>query len=553
MIGMELNYWYKAEELQRFIAESEEAQKKRKRFCYKSLMGFLLNRGKDICALYGIRRTGKTVLMLQAMKDLLDTYHIPAEKIAYITIAEKNTLNDEKLVKSIDELSRQGVRYVFVDEISYIQMELEDNSLNLLADRMAKAGMKIVIAGTFSYAIRLLTKETLFDRVHQIDTTYFSYKEAREVFDQDLDTFIKYGGVINFDEDGKKMTPADYMETAVVQNIVQSIFRSDKKYELLMTLPEELKTGKTDKELKAVIARLIRMTLDRYMKLMVFGGLADKKIYRFSDVGNLADVIRQRSEKEHLEEESLEILNINKKAFYRILAETLGNSEKIPEETFRMIVKIFEEIGIKQEIYLEEGAVSVFIPNYLRYGLCDRIMRTIGERVKEETNRRYDAALAGENLMGVIQEAICYLDLKKSNQWDFDMYRSADGSCEIDLILRDKKAGWMDLYEIKHSSQIAGEQVKHLVNREFIREVEQELKCKVRNYYVLYNGPDTSAIYRPEKVFAELEQRAIALQKENAAKRWERLAGSARVQAWEPVEISYRNMERFLCELEIVR
>lgn len=527
MIGMELNYWYKAEELQRFIAESEEAQKKRKRFCYKSLMGFLLNRGKDICALYGIRRTGKTVLMLQAMKDLLDTYHIPAEKIAYITIAEKNTLNDEKLVKTIDELSGQGVRYVFVDEISYIQMELEDNSLNLLADRMAKAGMKIVIAGAFSYAIRLLTQETLFDRVHQIDTTYFSYKEAREVFDQDLDTFIKYGGVINFDEDGKKMTPADYMETAVVQNIVQSIFRSDKKYELLMTLPEELKTGKTDKELKAVIARLIRMTLDRYMKLMVFGGLADKKIYRFSDVGNLADVIRQRSEKEHLED--------------------------IPEETFRMIVKIFEEIGIKQEIYLEEGAVSVFIPNYLRYGLCDRIMRTIGERVREETNRRYDAALAGENLMGVIQEAICYLDLKKSNQWDFDMYRSADGSCEIDLILRDKKVGWMDLYEIKHSSQIAGEQVKHLVNREFIREVEQELKCKVRNYYVLYNGPDTSAIYRPEEVFAELEQRAITLQKENVAKRWERLAGSARVQAWEPVEISYRNMERFLCELEIVR
>ena len=44
MIGTELNYWYKAEELQRFIAESEEARKKRKRFCCKSLMGFLLNR-----------------------------------------------------------------------------------------------------------------------------------------------------------------------------------------------------------------------------------------------------------------------------------------------------------------------------------------------------------------------------------------------------------------------------------------------------------------------------------------------------------------------------
>lgn len=553
MIGMELNYWYKAEELQRFIAESEEAQKKRKRFCYKSLMGFLLNRGKDICALYGIRRTGKTVLMLQAMKDLLDTYHIPAEKIAYITIAEKNTLNDEKLVKSIDELSRQGVRYVFVDEISYIQMELEDNSLNLLADRMAKAGMKIVIAGTFSYALRLLAKETLFDRLQQIDTTYFSYKEAKEVFDQDLDTFIQYGGVINFEEDDKKVSPSDYMETAVVQNIVQSIFKSDKKYELLMTLPDAMRAGKLEKELKAVIARLIRITLDKYMKLMVFGGLADKKVYRFSDVGNLVDMIRQRSEQEHLEEESLDILNLDKKKFYRILAETLGNSEHVPEETFRMIIKIFEEIGIKKEIYLEEGTVSVFIPNYLRYGLCDRIMKMIGERVREETNRRYDAELAGENLKRVIQEAVCYLDLKAANSFDFDMYRSADGSCEIDLIIRDKKAGWMDLYELKHSSQTAIGQVKHLVNRELVREVERELKCKARNYYVLYNGVETSVTYHPVDVFRDLEQKAMALKKEFEARKWERLAESAKVQAWEPVEVFYRNMEQFLCGLEIVR
>ncbi len=50
------------------------------------MMGFLLTKGKEICALYGIRRTGKTVLVLQAMVELMQNYHISAEKIAYITI-----------------------------------------------------------------------------------------------------------------------------------------------------------------------------------------------------------------------------------------------------------------------------------------------------------------------------------------------------------------------------------------------------------------------------------------------------------------------------------
>ncbi len=553
MNHLTLNRWYTSDALQSFIAESDEAQLNKRRFCYKHLMGFLLNKGKDICALYGIRRTGKTVLMLQAIRELMDTYHISADKIAYITIGKKNELDDERIVRIIDEMAEEGVRYIFVDEISYIDMELEDNSLNLLADRLAKVGIKIVIAGTFSYAIRLLAKETLFDRMQMIDTTYFSYKEAHDVFGQDLDTFIKYGGIINFDEDGRKMSPYDYMETAIVQNIVQSIFKSDKKYELLLTLPDSTKESKTEKELKALVTKQIRLVLDKYMKLMVYGTLANKKTYRFSDIGNLSDVIRQRSEQEHIVDESLEILNLDKRTYYKILANNVGNSEEVSEETFKILGKIFDEIGIKKEIFLDDGTITVFIPNYLRYGLCDMIMKLVGQQVREETNSRYDSELAGEILMGSIQEAICYLDLKVVNNIDFDMYRSSDGSAEIDLIIRNKKDGWIDLYELKHSSVRTEEQVKHLVNKDFIRDVEQAMKCKVRTHYVLYNGENATMSYHPVQVFSNLEQKAIDMKKTNAAEKWERLVEQAQTQNWEPVEVIYRNMEDFLCSLQIVR
>lgn len=550
---MEINHWYTGTELLKFIEESEEAKKKNKRFCYKNLMGFLLTKGKDICALSGIRRTGKTVLILQAIYDLIHTYHIEPQRIAYITIGEKNDIDDQKLLFMIDKFAAQEVKYVFVDEISYIDMEMEDNSLNLLADRLAKTGMKIVIAGTFSYAIKLLAKETLFDRMKQIDTTYFSFKEAHEVFGQDIDTFIKYGGVINFDEDEIKMTPSDYMETAVVQNIVKSIFRSERKYDLLFTMPEELKSGKSEEELKALTASLIRITIDNYMKALVVGKLANKPVYRFSDIGKLSKVIRQRSEQENLQDEALEIISLDTKHYYKILAEYLGNSKHVPEETFQQIIKILEEISVKQDIYLEAGSISVFIPNYLRYGLCDHIIKIIAQEIREETGTRYDAELAGEILMGSIQEAICYLDLKMANYLDFDMYRSADGSCEIDLIIRDKEKKQMDLYELKHSGKQVNEQVKHLVNREFVREIEQNLGCSVRSYNILYNGQEQTVMIHPEELYQELEERYMELGKTGNAEKWERLAQSARVQKWEPLEVHYKNMTEFLCGLPMVK
>ncbi|MDO5407457.1 MAG: AAA family ATPase [Eubacteriales bacterium] len=550
---MEINHWYTGTELLKFIRESEEAQKEKKRFCYKSLMGFLLTKGKDICALSGIRRTGKTVLILQAINDLIQTYHIEAKRISYITIGEKNDIDDQKLLSMIDQFAAQGIKYVFVDEISYLDMEMEDNCLNLLADRLAKAGMKIVIAGTFSYAIKLLAKETLFDRMKQIDTTYFSFKEAHEVFGQDIDTFIKYGGVINFDEDEKKMTPSDYMETAVVQNIVKSIFKSEKKYDLLLTLPEKLKKGKSEEESKAIIASLIRITIDNYMKALVVGKLINKPVYKFSDIGKLSNVIRQRSEQENVQDEMLDVINLDSKHYYQVLADYLGNSKQVPIETFQNIIKILEEISVKQDIYLEDGNVSVFVPNYLRYGLCDRIIKIIAEEVREETGARYDAALAGEILMGSIQEAICYLDLKRANHVDFDMYRSMDGSCEIDLIIRDKEKKQMALYELKHSDKQVDEQAKHLVNREFVREVEQNLGCVVSRYHVLYNGPKKTVTINPAELYQELEERSMELGKIGNAEKWERLAQSARVQKWEPVKVQYENMTEFLCGLPIVQ
>lgn len=550
-----LDYWYTGQELKDFIQSSEEAKKDKKRYLYKNLMAFILSKGNEICALYGIRRTGKTVLMLQAIYDLMENYNIKPEMIAYTTIASGTDMNDKTLVDTVITLQKKGVSYVFIDEISYIKMDLESNCLNLLADRLAKSGIKIIIAGTFSYAIRLLNREVLFDRMRQLDTSYFSMKEAHEIFGMDMDDFIQYGGIINLqgEDQDRSMTPAEYMDTAIVQNIVNSIFKSERKYELLETLPWKVKEGKGEEALKAVIASQVRIAVDNYMKVLVVGKLANKPVYRYSDVSKLANIIRMRSEQEQVLDESLEVLNIDKHHYFEILAEYLGNSEQISEETFRKIIDILEDIQIKQDIILGKERISIFIPNYLRYGLCDQIMQRIGEFVQEETNKRYDAKLAGEILHGSIQEAVCYLDLKKEGLKDFDMYRTADGRCEVDLIIKNHQDKTIDLYEIKHSRKHIPEQAKHLLNYDFVKEIENEFGYKVASYNMLYNGENREEIFSPKQVFETLKEKSLTMGKIQNVEYWDGLVQRAEVAQWKDILVCYKNMTEFLCALNMVK
>lgn len=190
--------------------------------------------------------------------------------------------------------------YFFIDEISYMSIHTEDNSLNILSDVYCTLGIRIVVAGTFSYFIKLLSKEVLFDRVQMIDTTYFSFKEAHEVLGYSIEEFIKYGGIIR--GVGENFTPYEYMDTAVTNNIVKSLVKSDRLYELAANDPEFESIISLDaKRRDAKIATLIRQTIDRFMSSLIYEYVV-KENYRYSYIGNLTDVIRQRSNREHITE-----------------------------------------------------------------------------------------------------------------------------------------------------------------------------------------------------------------------------------------------------------
>lgn len=66
----------------------EEANACKKRDCYAQLMDYLHSSSTRVCALYGLRKTGKRTMMFQAMKE------IGLEKSGYILCEEGDNYKD---------------------------------------------------------------------------------------------------------------------------------------------------------------------------------------------------------------------------------------------------------------------------------------------------------------------------------------------------------------------------------------------------------------------------------------------------------------------------
>ena len=143
----------------------------RKRDCYNQLKGFMQHEypGK-ICALYGLRRTGKTVMMYQYISELSDK---DKEKTVYILCLRECDMLE--LRQAMEDLYDKGVRNFFLDEIT----EVTDFQKygNTFSDYFAAKGAKIVIAGTDSLGIMLAQSDILYDRIQMIHTSYIPFAE----------------------------------------------------------------------------------------------------------------------------------------------------------------------------------------------------------------------------------------------------------------------------------------------------------------------------------------------------------------------------------------
>lgn len=421
------------------------------RYCFSELMG-RLESGVDnrVTILYGTRRTGKTVLMQQAVNHLTDL-GIPGGEIAFVTV-QKDKIDGDLFCKYMLVLMRLGVRYLFIDELTYVTGDV--NWVSLLSDNTP--GLIVVLSATDSLMLRELTRTVLFERTNIIHTTYVSYEEAAFLYQGlTVKDYMRNGGILMSSEEyqGSHETDferyqrhgLDYIGSAIVDNIVNCF----NKFDLCTRYPGLNRMS--DQRLRTFLFKW----LQRYALVTVLRPFNQK--LKSADIGNLLDCVSKGQNAVVAKVDRMDIESeLTKRLTARIGVEQFAD---YTQEELDEVAAIVGDLGCTVLV----GDILYLIPVALRYGYAyETIVMLLEEYhdVCEKLNLAFSPAEAKkiiqDTVEGILLEGVITVDLYKSGH-DFWKWRDRETQAEIDLVIG------QDLYEIKHGSKVELYQCRWLV------------------------------------------------------------------------------------------
>lgn len=458
------------------------AQRRTKNFtgrrdCIIDLNKYMNNTSsRKVCCVYGLRRTGKTVLMLQSLLDL------HREDVAFMTVSSKDSMNS--IVQKISQLVSSGIENIYIDEITNAVGFLD--GVSILADGYTTMGVHIVISGTDSYMLDIASKSELYDRMFKINTTYISYKEfKRLVRNTDVMDYIRLGGVLVPSTFYSEDSTRDYISTSITDNIITSLERtSSSRY-------REIKSLNHKGLLRKAIEQAVKNTNTRLIATMLTAPYEDGIGSAMQMLGNRLGITDTFDEEE----------------VYQKLRETLGVDKEMSlleaNGCLDELTDFLEELGVlktynrytygrkKERTPIDE--ISLFVQPGLRYRqtliLIESLMKTpsfysLSAKAREMLHNKIMEDIEGQILeQVVIMDSLMRYERAGVEVWQF---RYNDGSREIDMVL--KTGDGLVLYEIKRSDKQVDKQYGHLVSKEVADVLNYTLGGDVKERIVLYNG-----------------------------------------------------------------
>ena len=488
-----------------------------KRDCFQKLMNYLNKKTTSkVCVIYGLRRTGKTVLMQQALNALPDEQK---KKSVYVKCNNNTDFYD--VIDYLKQCLDEGKKYIFIDEITYAKNF--QNLAEVLSDNfVANYDARIVLTGTDSLGLSLPSHSNLYDRADFVHTTYISFPEFARIMKNDsVDFYMEHGNTLS--EDNPFETPESaqkYIETSIVSNLIDSLQKS----EGVKCYPPALTELYDNKDLENVIQRII----NKYSQTILLNSI--RKQFELSPLNRAVRAITTSKENPDL----------------TIKRQVLGN--KITENVKCLLrIDTFKEILTQQHInelkdFLKEMDVITTIPVVISYkdnsqdvnmefithpGMYHaNLLYTVDELRKdnnwmphatpEQKERLISTAI--NSSLGIIMENFVIADVYKllcsenahnrlfneNERWYISKYKHNIKGIdeEADLIIFDKDNKETYLFEIKHSKEMHQDQVKHLESKDFIEYIENNFS-KVESCVVLYTGKNDVSQKTPRLNIAE--------------------------------------------------
>ena len=461
-----------------------------------------------VCLVYGIRRTGKTTLLQQAV---LAMTREERARTAYFKVRDGETLDE--VARKLDMLEAAGIRNVLIDEVTLASDFIDGASL--FSDIYAMSGMKIVLSGTDSLGFWMSIHQELFDRAYLFHTSFVPFGEYSRLLDiGDIDEYIRFGGLLkrgNADFDDPRANEPDasfrdeestrlYIDTAIARNIQHSLAccRDGRYFRHLRELYEadeltnainrviedmnrEFLVSVITRDFKSSDLGIARNSLRsdrdprrrRILADMIDIGKVTSGLMRYLDIRN-ADRQTVAVTKEHVSE----------------IREYLEKLDLIVACPIRHVSRGRELPATEQMLFTQPG---------MRYCQAEALVKSMLKDASfsraDPEERAYVTERILENVRGRMLEDIVLMETLAANPKPRGIFEGREvfklmfESGEFDMVVRDLKAGTCEICEIKHSREAVDEQFRHLVDSGKCRQVEK-LFGRISARRVYYRGPD---------------------------------------------------------------
>lgn len=483
------------EVLKKYIDKNFNLAAYRKRFCYNEIKNiFMTPHNQKVISLYGLRRTGKTVIMQQLMQDIKEY-----DKMCFIQCQYSDDMMD--LRSAIEDNDKCD--YIFIDEATKLDNFI--NTASVLSDIYATAGKHIIMAGTDSLGFEIASKDELFDRSHLIHTTYIPFKEYNYLLGKSLDDYIMYGGTLTPDGTFYNQEICDqYTNSAIAENIqhsLENIGRGGKFGPLLSFYANDELTTFLNKIIELHNRTFLAKTINRRFKSHDIGSLKD---FIAKKAVNQKLIIEKLRSSELLQQ-LMEVLKIKEPLINTADAKAIEAAKKwleILDVIYRLPAsKHQEDIQNEEVIFTQPGLRYCQVTAAMELIKRSSVLSEFPYEVRNELCQKLDADVKGQLL-----EDIIFYQLAKEQDFanNFIIDKFSDGFREFDITLMSKKNEGSYVIEIKHSDRVVEAQTRYLNDNDFCAKYEEQTGSPIICKMVIYMGETLSeSLYGVNYVNAE--------------------------------------------------
>lgn len=435
-----------------------------------------------VLILYGLRRTGKTTMMKQAISRM------GAEQramTAYVYI--DRTTQFEVLGNELEKLAKEGIKYFFLDEISRLDGLITNGSW--FSDVLASGNRRVVMSGKDSLSFYFAEGDELYDRTMKLHTTWIPYTEfSRLVGVSSIDDYLRSGGILS----PKAFSGAEETRAYVLTSIADNIQHSLENYNF-GGMFDSLKKLYENDELRNAIERLVedmnhQFTIEVITRDFISHDLGiSARNLRFDK--NSPNTILTEIDKDKVTNALMERLSI------------LNSEEQNVKIDKHSLVQLKKYMEILDLIFLstsinavsgERSARIIISQPGLRYNQCMALLESLKEDPQiallgEEETKTLFSRIESE-ILGRMMEDVVILETAKARQDRMTKVFTLNFlNGEYDMVVYDQKESSCEIYEIKHSDKADPSQYRDLVD-ETMLERTRFLYGEISSRHVIYRG-----------------------------------------------------------------